>query len=435
MAAFIKGFYDAEGYATEKRGIGLGINNKKLAEQLKLSLLRFGIIASLQEYDNKRNPYSNNPRFTVDILDNESLELFSKFIGFSLKRKKEKLKKLIKNRKHIRSNVRQMFVSGKKIRQIIEKQGFNLELFPKVNNFFRDERKMSKRVFDNSILAYIKDKKLKEKLKKLMEIPLIPVKINKINKINKKTDLVDISVSNQNFIANGLMVHNSSHRFERLREEAAQDFFKRTSEKINSTFEEYGENLKGVIVGGPGITKNKFLEKEALDYRIKEKIIGTLDTSYTDESGIREMIQKSEELLKGTALMKERALINKFLEEIVTNGPVTYGENEVMETIKIGKAETILLSEGIEWTAIRFQCTSCEKIQEIVIKDGKKPKLKCNKCDSTKIEELEELEYAEFIEEKAKEIGATVKVISIETSEGEQFFKGFGGIGAFLRYK
>lgn len=435
LAAFIKGFYDAEGYVTNKRGIGLGINNKKMAEQLRLSLLRFGIIASLYEYNNKRNPYSNNPRFTVDISDNESLELFSKSIGFSLKEKKEKLQKLIKGRKQIRSNVRQMFVSGKKIRKIIEEHGYNLELFPKVNSFFRNERQMSKKVFDESILKYIKDKKLKTKLKRLMEIPLIPAKINKIVKSNKKTGLVDISVSNQNFIANGLIVHNSAHRFERLREEALQDFFKRTSEKINSTFEEYGENLKGVIVGGPGITKNKFLEKEALDYRLKEKIIGTLDTSYTDESGIREMIQKSGELLKNTSIMKERALMNKFMEEIVKDGLVSYGEKEVMQALKIGKAETILLSEGIEWTAIKFKCISCENVEELVIKNRKKPKLKCSKCNSTKLEELEELEFAEFMEEKAKEVGAKIKIISTETSEGQQFLQGFGGIGAFLRYK
>ena len=116
---------------------------------------------------------------------------------------------------------------------------------------------MSKGVFAKSVLDCIKDKELKRKLKKIMEIPLIPAKINKIIKSNKKRELVDISVSKHNFIANGLIVHNSAHRFERLREESTQDFFKRTSEKINSTFEEYGENLKGVIVGGPGITKNK----------------------------------------------------------------------------------------------------------------------------------------------------------------------------------
>ena len=39
-------------------------------------------------------------------------------------------------------------------------------------------------------------------------------------------------------------------------------------------------------------TKNEFLEKGYLDYRLKEKVMGTLDVSYTDESGIREAMQK-----------------------------------------------------------------------------------------------------------------------------------------------
>ncbi|MDD4468278.1 MAG: hypothetical protein PHF68_03955 [Candidatus ainarchaeum sp.] len=37
--------------------------------------------------------------------------------------------------------------------------------------------------------------------------------------------------------------------------------------------------------------------------------------------------------------------------------------------------------------------------------------------------------------ERANTSGAQVRVISTETSEGEQFYTGFGGIAAMLRYK
>ena len=61
------------------------------------------------------------------------------------------------------------------------------------------------------------------------------------------------------------------------------------------------------------MTKTFFLDKGLIDHRLKGKILGSLDTSYTDESGIRELVQKSQEILKETDLMKEKALMEKFL--------------------------------------------------------------------------------------------------------------------------
>jgi peptide chain release factor subunit 1 len=230
----------------------------------------------------------------------------------------------------------------------------------------------------------------------------------------------------------------SSGRFEQLRIEAEKEFFGRVSEKLNMAMLPHGDRLKGLIVAGPGITKNEFLEREMIDYRLKEKILGTIDTSYTDESGIREVMQKSDELLKDAEVTKERGLINKFLELIARDGLVAYGEKEVFEAIDAGKASTVLVSEGLGWEVVKIECEKCGSIEEFIIKEPLKFKpsdLKCKKCDSPKVEELEEIDYLDFLIEKAHSTSAEVKVISIETPEGEQFLKSFGGLGAFLRYK
>ena len=50
VAAFLRGFFDAEGYVHRKRGVSFGINNKKLAQQIQLVLLRFSILSSLHEF-------------------------------------------------------------------------------------------------------------------------------------------------------------------------------------------------------------------------------------------------------------------------------------------------------------------------------------------------------------------------------------------------
>lgn len=228
----------------------------------------------------------------------------------------------------------------------------------------------------------------------------------------------------------------SAKRFEHLREEAAQDFYKRVSEKVNSVFLPYGEKLKGIIIGGPGITKNYFMKKDLIDHRLKKKIIGQADTSYTDESGIREIVQKSEEVLRDTDLMRERTIVNQFMEEIAKDGLVAYGEKEVLEALEMGKVSVLLLSEGIDWIVYGMHCNTCNSDEEKVVKDSTKdiPKERCNKCNSD-IEIMEEVDYLDWMMERAHNIGAEVRVISTETAEGEQFLKAFGGIGALLRYK
>ncbi|MBI4043615.1 MAG: peptide chain release factor 1 [Candidatus Diapherotrites archaeon] len=229
----------------------------------------------------------------------------------------------------------------------------------------------------------------------------------------------------------------SAQRFERLREEAAQEFYKRVSEKFNAAFLPYMDRLKGILIGGPGTTKNEFAEKDMLDHRLKKKIIGILDLGYTDESGIREIIQRSEELLKETELVRERTTVNKFFEAIVKSGLGIYGQKDVEDALGIGKVALLLLSAGIEWEVFKFQCTHCAKEEELVIKEPLKfdsNSVKCKACNSP-TEVTEEVDYLDWMIEKAHSTGAETKIISLDTPEGEQFYKGFGGIGAILRYK
>jgi len=228
----------------------------------------------------------------------------------------------------------------------------------------------------------------------------------------------------------------SAKRFEHLREEAAQDFYKRISEKVNQTYLPYGDKLKGIIIGGPGITKNYFLNKDLIDHRLKKLIISTVDISYTDESGVRELVQRSEEVLRDTDLMKERSTINGFLEEVAKDSLAAYGEKEVNEALKIGKVKELLLSEDLDWEVIKFQCNSCGLQEEKLVKDVnyEAGREKCEKCKG-QTELLEEVDYLDYMLEKAAETGAELKIISTDTPEGEQFLKGFGGIGAILRYR
>ena len=185
------------------------------------------------------------------------------------------------------------------------------------------------------------------------------------------------------------------------------------------------------------MTKQYFIDKEVIHHELNKKVVGVVDTSYTDEGGIRELVQKSEEILKDTELMQEKQTLDNFLGEVARDGLATYGRKEVEQAIEDRRVATLIISEDLEWIVIKKLCGHCNKEEIEIYTDPTKfqeSKLKCGGCNS-KVEVTEEVDYLDYMLEKANEIGATVRVVGSESAEGKNFLEGFGGVGAILRYK
>jgi peptide chain release factor subunit 1 len=135
--------------------------------------------------------------------------------------------------------------------------------------------------------------------------------------------------------------------------------------------------------------------------------------------------------------MKEKVMLDKFLGEVAKNGLATYGQKEVEDALEAGRVSILIISEAIEWMVVKKICGKCDS-EELEIaktdKDYENSKWLCSKCDATG-EIIEEVDYLDYMLEKAKAVGAEVFVASTETAEGKQFYEGFGGLGAMLRYK
>jgi peptide chain release factor subunit 1 len=183
----------------------------------------------------------------------------------------------------------------------------------------------------------------------------------------------------------------SSVRFARLREGATKEHYKKIAEYMKEEFLHMTE-LKGIILGGPGTTINDFMNKEYVTGDVQKKIIGTKDLSYTGEFGMQELLDKSEDLLVAEDVADEKRIMGRFFNELSKDtGLAGYGEQQVLEAIKMGAVDTVLLSETL----------SDEKI----------------------------VEY----ENAAQPMGSEVKIISTETREGAQL-KEMGKVAAILRY-
>ncbi len=224
----------------------------------------------------------------------------------------------------------------------------------------------------------------------------------------------------------------SQRRFERLTEIAAHEWFVKAGEKASKLFLEK-DKLKGVLVGGPGPTKREFVNGNYLDYRIKEKIIGLYDTGYTDEFGLRELVNAASNDLEELDVIKDRRLMQRFLNEIrKDSGLAIYGEEEVRNALMAGAVESLLISDALEKYRIKAKCKNCgyelEEVRE------KLDEIKCPKCNIP-MEIVEKKDVVEEYAELAESSGAEVEIIGRESEEGEILYKAFGGIAAILRYK
>lgn len=183
----------------------------------------------------------------------------------------------------------------------------------------------------------------------------------------------------------------SQARYSRLREEAAHEFYKKVAEAVNKEFLGV-KNLRGILIGGPGPTKETFFDGSYLNNELKKKVIGIKDLSYAGEFGLKELVEKSKDLLAKEDITREREIMNRFF-EILSKDPekVSYGKDQVMKALEYGAVDLLILSESL---------------------------------DEDLIDKLTEM---------ADKTGTNTEFISTDTGEGNQL-KDLGGVAAILRY-
>jgi len=234
----------------------------------------------------------------------------------------------------------------------------------------------------------------------------------------------------------------SARRYERLRAMHLNEYYTRVGKHITNIFLKL-ENMKGIIVGGPGPTKEEFLKGNYLHYELKDKILTTVDTGYTGHEGVKEVVERSKDFIKNVRFLEERNLVQNFLYNIgQETGLATYGEQQVIRALRNSSVRTLLLSESVRRTQYKLQCRDCGK-NETRITDNENTaefedkinELSCTQCQNGNYEILEKTDLFEALVKMAEKAEAKIEVISKYTEEGEMLSKAFGGIAAILRYR
>jgi peptide chain release factor subunit 1 len=203
------------------------------------------------------------------------------------------------------------------------------------------------------------------------------------------------------------------------------------------------KKLKGLLLGGPGNTKNEFAEKDYLHHELKKKIIDTFDLCYTEEFGIRELLDKASDLLRDIDLMKEKNLIQRFFKELIKDdgGLSAYGEAQVMKYLEMGAIDTLIVTEDIGITRVTVKCNNCDITQEVNVKTNEMFKFEeqlktkaCPTCGGAMYID-EEKDIIEYLSDLCNMHNTDLIVVSTDTEEGSQISRAFKGMAAILRYK
>ncbi|HLP80053.1 MAG TPA: peptide chain release factor aRF-1 [Acidobacteriota bacterium] len=183
----------------------------------------------------------------------------------------------------------------------------------------------------------------------------------------------------------------SSLRFARQREGAAKEHYRKIAEYMKEQLLPL-KNLKGIIIGGPGVTINDFMNESQLTGELQKKVLGTKDLGYTDEFGLQELLDKSQDLLSAEAVADEKKYMQRFLEMLAKDEKkVAYGRDEVRKMLELGAVDLLMISESL---------------------------------DDTVIDEYNAL---------AEAMGTKIMLITVDTREGEQL-RELGKFAAILRY-
>jgi len=229
----------------------------------------------------------------------------------------------------------------------------------------------------------------------------------------------------------------SALRFARLRLEKRHNYLRKAAELATQLYISNDRvNVTGLILAGLADFKNELATTDLLDQRLAQKVIKIVDVSYGGENGFNQAIELASEVLANVKFIQEKKLISKYFEEIAQDtGKYCYGVGDTLYALDLGAVEILVVWENLEinkyW--LKNNTTGEEKILHLTKEQEKEPSYFVE--NGVELEVTDKVSLLEWFANNYKKFGAVLEFITNKSQEGEQFCKGFGGIGGILRYR
>ena len=230
----------------------------------------------------------------------------------------------------------------------------------------------------------------------------------------------------------------SSNRFARLRTEKRRNYLRKVAEDLTKSFITNNiPNVKGLILAGSAEFKNDLQKSDLFDPRLAPLVLKIVDISYGGEVGFNQAIQLSQDSLKNVKFVHEKKVLERFYVEIAKDsGKYVFGLKKTMEAFENGMVDVLIIWENIDFIRLTLKDNNGEIIYEIIADNSKAIGLKFRpeNCD-IEYEIVERIPLSEWLLNNYKNYVNHLEIVTDKTSEGNQFVKGFNGIGGISRYK
>jgi DNA repair protein RadA len=209
--AFVKGFVDAEGHINKKRAyISVSQKEKEVLKYLQLFLLRSGVRSTIK-FDIGRKKMN-----ILRITDKDVKEYLK--IGFTARDKQEMFIEKVREMND-KYSYEMMPVKRRELRALLESCGLGYSRIIKSRNesYIWVSRKELENAFKHMMNCKVSDRQIKQKIEFIAKLLNGSISFERIREISLKKNngqvLYDFSVpSNENYLANGFIVHNSTYR-------------------------------------------------------------------------------------------------------------------------------------------------------------------------------------------------------------------------------
>ena len=229
----------------------------------------------------------------------------------------------------------------------------------------------------------------------------------------------------------------SANRFSRLVTESRHNYIRKVGEGLTKAFITNDvPNVKGLILAGSAEFKNKLQKSDLFDPRLAPIVMKVVDISYGGELGFNQAIELSQDALKNVKFIHEKKILEKFYEEIAKDsGKYVFGIKDTMEAIENGVVDILIIWENIDFIRLTLKDNKSQiRVETVSSRKVIGQKYKPDDSD-VEYEIVENISLSEWLLDNYKKYVSQLEIVTDKTSEGNQFVKGFGGIGGILRYK
>ena len=229
----------------------------------------------------------------------------------------------------------------------------------------------------------------------------------------------------------------SANRFSRLVTESRHNYIRKVGEGLTKAFITNDvPNVKGLILAGSAEFKNKLQKSDLFDPRLAPIVMKVVDISYGGELGFNQAIELSQDSLKNVKFIHEKKILEKFYEEIAKDsGKYVFGIKDTMEAIENGVVDILIIWENIDFIRLTLKDNKNQiRVETVSSRKVIGQKYKPDDSD-VEYEIVENISLSEWLLDNYKKYVSQLEIVTDKTSEGNQFVKGFGGIGGILRYK